>query len=446
MRSGLATFYFSRGADKLQVNQIFAARGIESLVIRKRLCPKACVWRSCFNQTMLQGDPENVSVPAMADPAAMPAMEEVETAAKALLPTVDVSGMSLKEFREALCEHCGLPPNSLDFRKDEVNDLVKRLLNPETCHNPAAKIVKELGPEKADHRGWVYLATVSRVLEQTRESNQDLCEIALLSREDIAVKFRDAFDNPLRAGKGGRPSGTTGIVKYLVVVQEEHEGGEVHFHVALKLNTQRQFLPVKKTLRTRHRLAVHFSCSHTQFWSALRYCIIPTLQKPKVDETPYAWSSDGAPLDLYELSQRPWMAAVWKRHREDAEKEASAAGKRARFTKLDLTAIILAKQLRSKHEVLEYAQNFGCQSMQQFVSNKQRQLSEFLQDAWEWNSAPAEAAKDRQSGWEVVCALSAKQCAFGADCGSLLPPRRSSIPFDQVFGPDRIFHKPALGS
>ena len=95
---------------------------------------------------MLQGDPENVSVTAMADPAAMPAitMEEVETAAKALLPTVDVSGMSLKEFREALCEHCGLPPNSLDFRKDEVNDLVKRLLNPETCHNPAAKIVKEL--------------------------------------------------------------------------------------------------------------------------------------------------------------------------------------------------------------------------------------------------------------------------------------------------------------
>ena len=64
------------------------------------------------------------------------------------------------------------------------------------------------------------------------------------------------------------------------------------------------------------------------------------------------------------------MAAVWKRHREDAEKEASAAGKRARFTKLDLTAIILAKQLRSKHEVLEYAQKFGCQSMQQFVSNK----------------------------------------------------------------------------
>ena len=93
---------------------------------------------------MLQGDPENVSQPAMADPAAMPAMEEVETAAKALLPTVDVSGMSLKEFREALCERCGLPPNSLDFRKDEVNDLVKRLLNPETCHSPAAKIVKEL--------------------------------------------------------------------------------------------------------------------------------------------------------------------------------------------------------------------------------------------------------------------------------------------------------------
>ena len=98
--------------------------------------------------------------------------------------------------------------------------------------------MKELGPEKADHRdgllshSFSYLGTDARI-------QQDLCEIALLSREDIAVKFRDAFDNPLRAGKGGRPSGTTGIVKYLVVVQEEHEGGEVHFHVALKLNTQR---------------------------------------------------------------------------------------------------------------------------------------------------------------------------------------------------------------
>eukprot|EP00435_Cladocopium_sp_Y103_P006691 s291_g2.t1 len=129
--------------------------------------------------------------------------------------------------------------------------------------------------------------------------------------------------------------------------------------------------------------------------------------------------------------------------------------------------------------------------MQQFVSNKQRQLSEFLQDAWEWNSAPAEAAKDRQSGWEVVCALSAKQCPFGADCGYAAAARRIFdansdtlrrdhlasclrniiltgpskttrtpllagatntgktilvLPFDQVFGPDRVFHKPALGS
>lgn len=87
-----------------------------------------------------------------------------------------------------------------------------------------------------------------------------------------------------------------------------------------------------------------------------------------------------------------------------------------RSSALDLTAIILAEEIRSKNSLLEYAQTLGSEAMQQFVRNRQKHLSEYLDEAWEWNNACAEAARDRQTGCELICQNAAKECSFGEHC------------------------------
>ena len=47
------------------------------------------------------------------------------------------------------------------------------------------------------------------------------------------------------------------------------------------------WLPAKRTLRVRDRLASHWSSTHRHFWSAVRYGAIATCAKPAVDQSPY---------------------------------------------------------------------------------------------------------------------------------------------------------------
>ena len=66
--------------------------------------------------------------------------------------------------------------------------------------------------------------------------------------------------------------------------------GSKHFHVAVLLNKLARWAPAKRVLTECHRLASHFSVSHTQWWSALRYGAIPSERKPAVDLEQLQWA------------------------------------------------------------------------------------------------------------------------------------------------------------
>ena len=111
----------------------------------------------------------------------------------------------------------------------------------------------------------------------------------------------------------------------------------------------------------------------------MRYLVHPSLKKPVVDKFPHVWTWDGKALDLYHESQEPWMVEVWKRRREMNELEAAAGTqKKRKFTKLDLTSLILDKSLASKPQLLEFTQNYGSAAMQLFVHQNQRLLTSKL--------------------------------------------------------------------
>lgn len=190
----------------------------------------------------------------------LPRLEDVEKEIAELLANLqDLGSTTLKDFWQTLCERLGLPANGLETMRDAVLEIVQRCLCAKTRQEAAAGEHAELGEELPTFRSWVYLATVANLRPETLAADQTLQDVGALSRQDIARSFRDAFDNPLQNGKGGRPCARKGpVVRRLVVVRESHSSGLPHFHVALRLRAQRCFLPAKKTLRARHGLAVHF--------------------------------------------------------------------------------------------------------------------------------------------------------------------------------------------
>ena len=424
--------------------------------------------------------------------------EQVRAAIRELLPNAALQDVTVADFRRSLSEHLGLGNNGLEDMALSVTEWVREAVHGQadaarTLQNHMEGIIEGLGVEAPTAKRQVYLVTISHVLPG-HVRTADLRDLATLSRQEIGEAVRLAFDQPLR---GTKPrADDEPVVTKLVVYQEGHQDGSKHFHVAVRLTKSLTWGLAKRTLRTRDHVAAHFSSTHTQFWSAVRYGYMPTLAKPEVDAEPLSWSCNGGwgSLDLFAESQRPWNADIWMRRSEAAEKAASASSSqkaRCKFNKLDLTSIILAKGLTTVAALLEYTQNHGTEAMQLFVHQRQKFLKEYLAEAQEWGGAQQQAAADRQTDWALVCQTATKACPHGESCPyataaamffeansatlsladlaaalrniivagpskttrapMIVGPTNSGkstlvLPFDDVFGFTNVFHKPALNS
>ena len=417
-----------------------------------------------------------------------------------LAGVADLSSITVYDFRCSVARHIGLGQNGLEHAAAEVNEWIKEAIASKgspVAGSPAqriAAVLADLGEGAASSKIRVHLVTLSRVLPETAE-HCGLRDVNTMTREEIANCVWKAFDDPAPPvqGRAGRPrTRQEPIVKKLVVFQEKHADGDSHFHVAVLLQQPRTFAAAKRSLLARDSLPAHFSTTHTQWWSAIRYGHIPTLKKPHVDPQPLTWAESGGwgSLDLFAESQRPWAAHCWVQRREESEKEASAGrAKKRRFNKLDLTSLILAKGITSKAALLEYAQEHGTEEMMVFLSNNQKHLKSFLKDAEEWGVARAQASSERETDWALVCRTAEGPCPYGDGCGYaaaatqffdcnagslcknelaaalraiiLAGPSKTTrvplvvgptnsgkttlfAPFDSVFGFKHVLHKPAL--
>ncbi|CAE8671507.1 unnamed protein product, partial [Polarella glacialis] len=314
-------------------------------------------------------------------------VDELQAGIRTILAGQDLSTVSMGKLRRRLARTCGFEEDVLDCRADEIKGLAKVVVDEmQACkeEGPAefmARIISQLGDECASN-SMVYLITRSNVLPETLAASE-LRDVASLSREEVGTCILDALDNPLVSARGGRPrtrEAGVKVVKKLAVFEEEHASRLPHYHIAVLL-----FRLVDLHLR-------RGPCGSATSWLAIGAAATP---------------NGGA-------------------RREEAEKEKSAGvpAKRAKFTKLDLTSIILHEDLKSKAAVMEYVQNKGTEAMQTFVSNNQRKLKEFLQDAQEWAAARATAAADRESDWDLLCRTASGPCPHGASCSYAAAARR----------------------
>ena len=275
----------------------------------------------------------------------------------------------------------------------------------------------ELGLETESASGSVFLVTFARVLAATLAGAPNLQDPGLLTREQVRAAVWDALENPVAVRHGGRPRAAQApLVLKLLVAREEHADGTVHFHVGVKLSQNMRFLAAKRTLRARYGLASHWSSSHTQLWSVARYLTCPTAKKPDADSSRLASSAPGVAFDVFEDAQEPFNARAWTKRREQKDTEADVHDEKRAFTKPDLNALVLAKNLCTKKRVLAYVQDHGTVSMQSFCAKHQRRLGEYLEDSQEWASARADAALEKRSDWELLCTAADMQCPEGNAC------------------------------
>lgn len=277
---------------------------------------------------------------------------------------------------------------------------------------------QEIGEESNDARCLVYLVTFSRLLlASVAAAAGELRSLGRLTRKVLLKAVLDAFENPELGAGGGRTRQRVGrIVRKLVVVRETHVDGHPHFHAAVYLYEACRWAAVKRALRVRHRLAAHFSCSHREWWSALRYLVHTSAKKTVVDDQREVWKAPGESFDPFEESQQPYNADCWRAKREKRDKEAAATGKTATFTKLDFHALVKSKGLQKRASVMRYVQEKGTDVMRAFVCNNQKRLNELLAEASEWANARHVAGEEDLTDWALLCQAAEGSCCHGDNC------------------------------
>ena len=288
-----------------------------------------------------------------------------------------------------------------------------------------------LVPEDLKARQMVYLVTFSALVEpeaSVAAASTALKDVSNMTRDQIRDAVLDAVANPAQDVKrGGKPRSVKLCVVKMGVFREPHANGKFHFHVPLKLNVVNTWLGVRNALRQRHGLASHWSSSHTEFSSAVRYCYKTTEKKTVVDTEYISCTADGTELDMAKESDAPWNANVRRQRREKAERLAHAPAENQKgedvkrksqkkatpFTKLDFYAMVETEGWKTPAQVLGYARNHGSEKFKLFVARPKRQLQELLHQAKDWAHAEEEAEKERLSDWDLVKTLAQGEC----DCG-----------------------------
>ena len=342
---------------------------------------------------------------------------------KLVLDGRDLSKTSLKQMRRLVAEQLQLGRaipgeagwDGLEGRKDWFEHLVQPIVDAVAATLPNSQGQPAwLTEVDDDARCFVTLITLSAVLPDTAQNAQPpLRTLENLSREDVRDAVLDALANPEQSENGGRPRAPAQPLKLVVCLEIPW-----HFHVALKLRYKTGFLPFKNALRARSGLASHWSTSHREWWSPLRYLCFASDTKLAIDEEPLQWTHDGHQIDLFGECNEHYSAAAHKKRREEAVMRPDPSKKRKRetFGKLDMTSLVLAEGLKTPAQIMALVKKKGSEAMRTYVHAQQGRLKEFLQHATDWRDCEEVASFETESDWDLVQRVAKSRCACPGQC------------------------------
>ena len=328
-----------------------------------------------------------------------------EVAAR-LVTGLDLYQCSIKDCRIKIAVACGLEPDGLDTRKDEISALLKEViesLEAKKASQPSSHSEK-LGEECNNPRR-AYLVTLSHTNREENADGQKLVAPGTFTRAEI----KDFFLGALVSTRANReqPLAFTSMA----VFQERHTSGEVHYHVALLADRCFRFAALKRHLLAAHGLASHWSGKTDGYAGCVAYCYLPSPTKAleELDPTPELWPSTHPPLS--EASRGFVSAKNLEAYREDQRRQRAGKGKaEQRVREVDLWPIIIRENILPDEvcaeKLMAYAKRAGGRALVEFCFANWDKLPAIVAKSWKTEKVEdlvAEAAQNRMEILEGAC-------------------------------------------
>ena len=210
------------------------------------------------------------------------------------------------------------------------------------------------GPQNARS---VYLVTYS-------QANLEIVP----ERTDFAMIIKEAFE---------KTGGGKTVLKQWCCCREDHRDGNPHYHLAVKLNTQRRWASVRNYIAEHYKINVNFSDGPGNYYEAWQYC--------SKSDTKFVLS-DGHPN--FTRAPRTTAATTQKRAGVKPKSEQPSRRKRRKaFNALDLHHVVTNNNIKTKEHLLRFASKQmedGRTDVALYVLNNTPRAVKVMQTAGSW--------------------------------------------------------------
>ena len=283
--------------------------------------------------------------------------------------------------------------------------------------------------EKRDSKRAVYLVTFPHP-----KAARSSCGVLLVApesktKEELGKCVLDACLSPMHAH--AHHAGNFVAAKQMGVWREFHSdavNGTTHTHDHVPLLSAAhgfRFEPVKRALLQRYGLASHWSCSHSGYWSAVRYCVMPSAKKPleSLDAEPWLWASDPPhpPLDV--CCHEPITAQALNARRWAITKSVADKGKpEIRVTEMDVWGVVVRAGIRNTDEdrtadmqLARYAKDHCSIAMNHFLFKNRGKLNYLIDDIWRWEKVDDLLEQAQRTRMDTIQAALRSPCICGKE-------------------------------
>ena len=296
----------------------------------------------------------------------------------------------------------------------------------------------ELGDEAtSESKRMVYLVTLPHPRLNRSSDGFPLTAPGSLTKPQVLQRFQDACTHPVYIDPHSLAGNHSVSLSRVGIWREFHkpddaQQAEVHDHLAVLATSDSKFrfAPVKRALLRRHGLASHWSCTHTGYWSCVRYCAVPSPKKPSacLDKRPLLWAVNCEHPAVEDCTHEPVTANALRAKRLKQQHDAAEHGKEyPRVTEMDVWALVVrigvknTDDNRNAHlELANYAKKHCSVTMCAYLFKNRAKLPTLIDDIWQWECVEELASTARQTRLEALDTASQAPCVCGGQWSSFV--------------------------
>lgn len=229
---------------------------------------------------------------------------------------------------------------------------------------------------------------------------------------------------------------TNSDVLHWACCRESHENGGYHYHLAIKLDKCKRWLPSKNYLKRRYDISVHFSNLHHNYYSAWKYVVKEDQEFLQSDNHPDLWNSKPPKTNaassvkkVFTKRELPKTASSDDDTDDinsdiegsvcEEDKRSSRNKRKKRLSAFDLSELIVQKGIKNRTELLAFANKQkmeGKFDVAEFIVNRgPRVVAEVLTTAWEMRTAQEKLDRSNKSRIEILEEAEQGECVTGCE-------------------------------